>query len=134
MIKILTDKSKLNVTLIHGFLSNESYWAKGRSLETVEHSIENSLCFGLFMDEKQIGFARVVTDYVVFGWLMDVFVIPEYRCNGYGKLMIEHIINHEQLKGLKRIGLGTADAHGLYSQFGFSPLQKPENMMEKINE
>jgi GNAT superfamily N-acetyltransferase len=128
--EISTDKSKLDIELIHHYLSNESYWAKGRSIETVVKSIENSLCFGVFCDNKQVGFARVVSDYAVFAWIMDVFILENYRNRGLGKELIKRIVNHENLQNLQRWGLGTEDAHGLYEKFGFKPLSKPENMME----
>ncbi len=131
--EITTDKSRLDINLIHNFLSRESYWAKGRSLDTVRRSIDNSLCFGVFVNHQQVGFARVVTDYAVFAWVMDVFVLKEYRGRGYGKKLMEFIVHHEKLQNLKRWGLGTEDAHGLYEKFGFTPLTKSQNMMEKIS-
>ncbi len=130
MITISTDKNKLDRTLIHTWLSQESYWAKGRSREVVERSIEHSLCFGVYLDGQQVGFARVVTDYAVFGWIMDVFILPDFRGKGYSKILMKEIMNHVDLQGLKRWGLGTDDAHGLYRQFGFTALSQPENMME----
>ncbi|WP_319592004.1 GNAT family N-acetyltransferase [uncultured Draconibacterium sp.] len=133
MIEISTNKQKLDIQLIHNYLSNESYWAKGRSLETVQRSIENSLCFGVYTENSQVGFARVVTDYAVFAWLLDVFILPEYQGKGYGKKLMQAIITHPDLQGLRRWGLGTDDAHELYKQFGFTSLQKPENMMEILN-
>nr|WP_319270761.1 GNAT family N-acetyltransferase [uncultured Draconibacterium sp.] len=133
MIEISTDKQKLDIQLIHNYLSNESYWAKGRSLETVQRSIENSLCFGVYTENSQVGFARVITDYAVFAWLLDVFILPEYQGKGYGKKLVKAIITHPDLQGLRRWGLGTDDAHELYKQFGFTSLQKPENMMEILN-
>lgn len=130
---ISTDRDRLDIPMIHQFLSERSYWAKGRSLETVQQSIENSLCFGVYDDSgKQLGFARVATDYAVFGWLMDVFILEEYRGKGLGKLLIKEVTEHPALKNLRRIGLGTADAHGLYEQYGFTGLSKPENMMELL--
>ena len=132
-IQISTDKSRLDIKLIHNYLSKESYWAKGRSLEAVKKSIKNSLCFGVYFNEEQIGFARVVTDYTVFAWVMDVFILPDYQWQGYGKKLMEYMTNYKDLNGLKRWGLGTDDAHGLYEKFGFKALSKPENMMEKIN-
>jgi len=131
--QILTDKSKLDIKLIHDYLSKESYWAKGRSIEAVKKSIENSLCFGVFQDKKQIGFARVVTDYAVFAWIMDVFIVKDYRGKGLGKELMSRIMNDEKLQNLQRWGLGTEDAHGLYEKFGFKSLSKPQNMMEIIN-
>jgi len=130
MIQVSTDKSRLNVNVIHKYLSEESYWAQGRSLETVKCSIENSLCFGVYLNDQQIGFARVITDFAVFAWILDVFILKEYRGNGYGKDLMRAITTHEKLQNLQRWGLGTQDAHGLYSQFGFKSLSKPENMME----
>ncbi len=130
MIQTSTDKTRLDIDLIHDYLSKESYWAIGRDIEIVKRSIENSLCFGLYMGDKQIGFARVVTDYAVFAWIMDVFILKDYRGNGFGKQLMNAIMTHEKLQNLQRWGLGTEDAHGLYKQFGFSPLSKPQNMME----
>ena len=130
MIQISTDKTRLDIDLIHEFLSKESYWAKGRDIEIVKRSIENSLCFGVYLNNKQIGFARVISDYAVFAWLLDVFILPDFRGKGYSKRLISAIMAHEKLQSVVRWGLGTDDAHGLYSQFGFTPLQKPQNMME----
>lgn len=132
-IQISTDKTKLDIPLIYKFLSEESYWAKGRSLEIVKRSIENSLCFGVYLESKQIGFARVVSDFAIFAWIMDVFILPENRGKGFGKKLMAAIMAHEKLQNLHRWGLGTNDAHGLYLQFGFKPLQKPQNMMEIKN-
>ncbi len=130
MSQISTNKTRLDINLIHNYLSNESYWAKGRDIDIVKRSIDNSLCFGVFNDNGQIGFARVVTDYAVFAWIMDVFILKDYRGNGYGKKLMSAIMTHENLQNLQRWGLGTDDAHGLYKQFGFKPLRKPQNMME----
>ncbi|UOB17557.1 GNAT family N-acetyltransferase [Abyssalbus ytuae] len=130
MIQISTDKKKLDIDLIHKYLSKESYWAKGRDIEIVKRSIDNSLCFGLYISNKQIGFARVVSDYSVFAWIMDVFILKNYRGKGYGKKLMKVIMTHKKLQNLQRWGLGTDDAHGLYEQFGFKLLSKPENMME----
>lgn len=122
----------MDINLIHDFLSNQSYWAKGRSMDTVKQSIENSLCFGVYLDSKQVGFARVVTDFSVFAWIMDVFIIPEFREQGLSKKLIHSIINHESLQNLQRWGLATSDAHGLYEQYGFKPLSEPQKMMELL--
>ena len=130
MIQISTDKTKLNIDLIHEYLSKESYWAIDRDIEVVKRSIDNSLCFGLYLENKQIGFARVVSDYAVFAWIMDVFILKDYRGLGYGKKLMNFIMTHEKLQNLQRWGLGTDDAHGLYEQFGFKPLSKPQSMME----
>ncbi len=132
-ILISTDKSKLDIPLIHEFLDKKSYWANGRSLAAVKKSIDNSLCFGVYLDDKQVGFARVVTDYAVFAWLMDVFILEDYRKQGLGKLLMKTIMGSEVLKDVHRWGLGTKDAHELYKKYGFKNLSKPENMMERIN-
>jgi len=131
-VHISTDKSRLDVVMIHRYLSTESYWAKGRSLDTVQKSIENSLCFGLYLDDRQVGFARVVTDYAIFAWIMDVFILQEYRGRGYSKVLMHNIRTHEGLQNLYRWGLATEDAHGLYTQFGFTSLSKPHLMMEIV--
>jgi GNAT superfamily N-acetyltransferase len=130
--RISTEKSELDVVVIHHYLSTQSYWAKGRSVETVKKSIENSLCFGVYHGSKQVGFARVVSDYAIFAWIMDVFILPEYRGRGYSKELMRAIMGHEKLQNLQRWGLGTEDAHGLYAQFGFSPIAKPANLMEIV--
>ncbi|MDZ7608756.1 MAG: GNAT family N-acetyltransferase [Cyclobacteriaceae bacterium] len=130
--RINTNKSELDVAVIHHFLSTQSYWAKGRSLETVKKSIENSLCFGVYHGSKQVGFARVVSDYAIFAWIMDVFILPEYRGQGLGKALMQSITTHDKLQNLQRWGLGTEDAHGLYAQFGFAPVAKPANLMEIV--
>ncbi|WP_205461727.1 GNAT family N-acetyltransferase [Mangrovibacterium lignilyticum] len=134
MISVSTDKDLLDVSMIHHYLSERSYWAKARSLATVQASIEHSVCFGAYDENgKQLGFARVATDYAVFGWIMDVFVLEECRGKGIGKLLMEAIVNHRDLKRLRRMGLGTDDAHGLYRQYGFTDLAHPENLMERID-
>jgi len=130
---ISTDKSKLNIPLIHKFLSGYSYWAKNIPLETVQRSIENSLCFGVYVNEKQIGFARVISDYATFAYLADVFIIPAYRKRGVAKKLMEFIKEHSSLQGLRRWMLATADAQELYRQFGFTELAKPDRIMEISN-
>ena len=128
---ISNDCTRLDIPMIHQFLSERSYWAKGRSLETVSQSIANSLCFGVYDNAgKQVGFARVVTDYAIFGWLMDVFILEDYRGKGLGKLLIKAVTEHPALKNIRRLGLGTSDAHGLYEKYGFTRMSKPENLME----
>ena len=131
MIEITTDKSKLQVDVIHRFLT-ETYWAKGRTLEEVKTSIDNCLCFGIYKGDRQIGFARIATDYVVFAYLMDVFILPEYRANGYSKQLIKAVTTCSKLQNCKIWMLKTADAHGLYKQFGFSELSYPEKLMERL--
>lgn len=115
---------------VHEFL-RRSYWAQNIPSETVRRSIENSLCFGLFKAEKQIGFARVVTDYATFAYLCDVFVIEEFRGRGMSKWLMETILAHPELQNLRRWLLATKDAHGLYGQFGFTALDAPEVFMER---
>ena len=120
-IEISSDKIQLDITLIHQFLSN-SYWAKGIDLARVEKSIENSLCVGVYLGKQQIGFARLITDYTTFGYLADVFVLPEYRGRGVAKQMIDWLLNQPEVQQLRRIVLATLDAHELYRPFGFSAL------------
>ncbi len=128
---ISTDRNRLNLELIHDFLSNSSYWARGRSLDTVTRAIENSLDFGLYEATHQIGFARVVTDYATFAWLADVFILHQYRGRGLSKWLLEVILSHPELQGLPRWVLSTRDAHELYRKFGFSELTEPGRWMEK---
>jgi len=126
-----TDKSKLDVAVVFDYLSNQSYWAKGRSLKLIEKSIEHFLCFGVFDDENnQVGFARLASDLAVFAWLMDVFILANERRKGFGKLLIKKIINYPALQDVKKCGFCTKDTHGLYHKFGFKHLAKPANMME----
>ena len=128
---ISTDNNRLDIRIIHDFISNQSYWAQGRPIQTVQRSLDNSLNFGLYKNNQQIGFARVVTDYATFAWIADVFVLPEYRGQGLSKWLVEVILSHPELQGLRRWMLLTADAHGLYSQNGFKALKWPERWMEK---
>jgi len=127
--RITTEESKMDTKYIHEFLSTKSYWAEGIPIDTVEKSIRGSLCFGVFSNERQVGFARAITDKATFAWLADVFIDDRYRGQGLGKWLMEVIISHEDLQGLRRIMLGTKDAHGLYAQYGFIPLPYPERMM-----
>lgn len=127
---VSTDRSRLDITLIHQFLTH-SYWAQGVSREVVERSIENSLCFGIFHNSAQVGFARVITDRATFAYLADVFVLESHRGLGLGKFLMECISNHPQLQKLRRWMLATRDAHGLYAKFGFAPLARPERFMER---
>jgi GNAT superfamily N-acetyltransferase len=129
-IQIDTNKNRLDIPQIHHFLSTQAYWAKGRSMEKVKRSIENSLCFGVYVNNSQAGFARVVSDYTIFAWLLDVFILPEYRGHGLGKKLVQTIMSHDDLQGLRRWGLATEDAHGLYRQFGFQTLKNPDLLME----
>jgi GNAT superfamily N-acetyltransferase len=127
---ISTDQGRLEVAVVHEYLSHQSYWATGRTLETVERSIENSLAFGLYKGERQIGFARVITDYATFAWLADVFVLEEFRGAGLGKWLIETIVSYPELQAMRRWVLATKDAHELYRQYGFHELKRPERWME----
>jgi N-acetylglutamate synthase-like GNAT family acetyltransferase len=125
---ISTDKEKLDPSVVHAFLTN-SYWATGISLERVKKRIENAVCFGVYVEEKQIGFARVITDFDSFAYLADVFILEEFRGFGLSKVLMKTILNHPDLQGLRRWLLATKDAHGLYAQFGFKPLEIPERWM-----
>lgn len=127
---ISTDKSRLQIDVIQKFLVEDSYWAGNRTLEQTQTAIENSLCFGIYTEDKQIGFARVVTDYATFAYIGDVFVLEEFRGQGLSKWLMEVMISHPRLQGLRRWILATKDAHGLYSQFGFHGLKFPERWME----
>ena len=129
---ISTDPKLLDIDLIHQYLTN-AYWAKGRTKAEVVQSIDNSLCFGIYLDQQQIGFTRVLTDYVVFGYVMDVFILPEYRGKGYSKLLLKTIFDHHDLQQIQRWMLATKDAHGLYQQFGFNAIPNPSVLMGKLN-
>lgn len=126
---ISDDKIKLNLEVIHRFLSQEAYWCKNIPIEIVQRSIENSLCFGVYQGNDQVGFARVITDQATFGYLADVFILPEHRGKGLSKQLVAFIMAYPPLQGLRRIMLVTFDAHGLYEQFGFKPIDSPENTM-----
>ncbi len=128
---ISTDVARLDCGMIQKFLTKESYWAIGRDLSVVKRSVENSLNFGLYHGERQIGFARVITDYATFAWLADVFVLNEYRGRGLGKWMVEVILSHPRLQGFRRWVLATKDAHELYRGYGFHELKRPERWMER---
>jgi GNAT superfamily N-acetyltransferase len=129
--EISDDRSRLDITLIHEYLSTESYWAIGRDVDTVERSIKNSLSFGVYKDGKQVGFARVLTDYATFAWVADVFVLEEHRGRGLSKWLMEIILAHPDLQGFRRWVLATKDAHELYRKFGFKELKRPERWMER---
>jgi GNAT superfamily N-acetyltransferase len=125
-----TDKTRLNLEAVHSFLK-ASYWAAGIPAQAVRRSVENSLTFGLFRDDEQVGFARVVTDYATFAYLADVFVLEPYRKQGLGKWMMEVVFSHPELQGLRRWMLATRDAHELYRKCGFTELEDPRIFMEK---
>jgi GNAT superfamily N-acetyltransferase len=127
---ISTDPGRLDVDFVHGYLSGQSYWARGVPREVVARSIANSLCFGLYgPDGRQAGFARVVTDRATFAWLADVFVDDRHRGKGLGKALVATILAHPELQGLRRFMLSTADAHGLYTPFGFATPPRPERLL-----
>ncbi len=126
--EISTDRSRLDVALIHDFLRS-TYWAQGIPRAVVERSIQHSLCFGAFLGGRQVGFGRVISDFASIAYVADVFVVPEHRGRGISKLLMRAIIEHPDLQGLRRILLATRDAHGLYAQFGFEPLTHPEHFM-----
>lgn len=130
-ITISTDKNQLDINFIHAFISN-TYWAKGCSLVQVQTCIDNSLNFGIYLNNQQIGYARVVTDYVAFAYLLDVFIIEQHQKQGYSTQLMEFILSYLELKSIKVWRLATTDAHYLYQKFGFTALKSPEKMMERI--
>ncbi len=127
---INTDKNQLNIQLITDFIA-QTYWAKGRTLQQVQKTIANSLNFGVYQEGRQIGYARVVTDFTIIAYLMDVFIIESERGKGYSKKLMEYILNHPELKQVENWKLNTKDAHGLYQQFGFKEVSDPKKMMER---
>ena len=131
MIAVSTDKNRLNIPFIQHFLK-DVYWAAGRTLEEVQTTIDSSFCFGIYLDGKQIGFARVITDYVVFAYVMDVFIDENHRGKGYSSILIDNMMKEPKLQHVKIWRLATSDAHFLYEKFGFKLLAHPEKMMEKI--
>lgn len=128
---ISTDRARLDVDAICDFLTR-AYWAAGRRRTRTEHALENSLVFGVYDGDKQIGLARVVTDYSIFAYLCDVFIHEDYRGRGLGKWLMQTILDHPDLQNMRRWTLATDDAHGLYRQFGFDNLPHPENWMERF--
>jgi len=130
MIAVSTDKKKLDVPFIQDFLK-DIYWAAGRTIDEVQKTIDSSVCFGIYLGDVQVGFARVITDYVVFAYVMDVFITEEHRGKGYSSILIAAMMEEPVLKEVKIWRLATADAHFLYQKFGFKTLAYPERMMEK---
>jgi len=130
---LTTNCGRLDLDMIHGFLT-ESYWARGISREVVARSIENSLCFGIYTGTRQVGFARVISDFATYAYIADVFVLDSFRGRGLGKWLMECIMQHPQLQGLRRWSLATSDAHGLYAQSGFTAPRRPEIYMERYDE
>lgn len=129
-LHISTDKDQLDLALIHGFLSTGSTWAQGISLSTVRRSIEHSLCFGGYVNGPQVAFARVISDFATFANLVDVFVLPDHRGKAYGKRMVDAVMAHPDLQGLRRFTLATFDAHELYARHGFTAPSRPDTLME----
>lgn len=129
---ISTDKSKLDIKMIHNFLYT-SYWAANIPLAIVEKAVKNSLCFGLYEDSQQVGFARVITDYATSALLKDVFILEPYRGQGLGKWFVQYILEYPELQEVQRWLLGTKDAHGLYRKYGFKNLAEPERIMLRLN-
>ncbi|GHB31730.1 N-acetyltransferase [Pseudovibrio japonicus] len=133
-LEISTDKAKLQRDMLYQFLSQEAYWSKGLPRDIFDRSIENSVCFGAYLERgEQIAFARVITDKATFAYLGDVFVTPAHRGKGLSKQLMKAINAHPDLQGLRRFMLATADAHDLYKQFGFTSLSTPDRMMERHN-
>ena len=129
---ISTEKEKMDIDLIHSFLTR-TYWAEGISKEIIRRSIEGSLCFGVFENHKQVGFARTITDKATFAYLADVFIIEEYRGLGLSKWLMEVIMSYPDLQGLRRLMLATRDAHELYKKFGFTPLNNVDRWMHILD-
>ncbi len=129
--EVSTDQSRLDIPMIYRFLSEQSSWAVGIARPLVERAIENSLCFGAYLDGRQVGFARVITDFATYAHLVDVFVVPEYRGHGYGKRLVAAVLRHPSLQRLRRFTLATTDAHSLYERFGFTTPRQPESLMER---
>ncbi|WP_017462820.1 GNAT family N-acetyltransferase [Dyella ginsengisoli] len=132
-LRIDTSREALDRDMIHAFLAEQAYWSRGIPRETVERAIEGSLCFGGYLDGHQVAFARVVTDGATFGYLADVFVLPEHRGRGHAKTLMAAVMAHPQLQGLRRFSLATLDAHALYAGFGFTAPSRPQNLMEKLD-
>ena len=129
-LRVSTDPKRLDLDVIHGFLSQSSYWAEGIPREVVERSIRNSIAFGVYDEDRQVGFARVVTDRATFAYLADVFVVEAYRGQGLCQWLLECVLAHPDLQGLRRWLLVTRDAHGLYARYGFGPPADPGSLME----
>jgi len=131
---IHTGYEAMDITAIHQYLSQESYWAKGIPFETVQRSLQHSFCIGVFNGSMQVGFARLVTDYSTFAYLADVYVLAAHRGKGLSKEMMQYLMDLDWMAGLRRIMLATLDAHGLYQQFGFKVTETPERIMERRKE
>jgi GNAT superfamily N-acetyltransferase len=127
---VSTDPSRLDLAWIHAYLTHESYWARGITQQIFNISVENSLCFGVYNQVEQVGFGRVISDFATFAYLADVFVAQKVQGRGLGKWLVRCMLAYPELQGLRRWMLATRDAHGLYEKFGFTPVEKPENLME----
>jgi GNAT superfamily N-acetyltransferase len=127
-----TDAARLDLDLLQRFLA-DSYWARGIPRTVLEKAVRHSLCFGVYTHGGQVGFARVVTDYATYGYIMDVFVVPAHRGKGLSKWLLDCVMTHPELQGFRRWQLGTRDAHGLYARFGFTTPAHPERLMEKTD-
>jgi GNAT superfamily N-acetyltransferase len=132
-LRIDTSREALDRDMIHAFLAEQAYWSRGIPRETVERAIEGSLCFGGYVDGRQVAFARVVTDGATFGYLADVFVLPAFRGQGHARTLMAAVMAHPLLQGLRRFSLATLDAHALYAGFGFTAPSRPQNLMEKLD-
>ena len=130
-MEISTDRRRIDRDLVHAFLSEQSYWARSRTREENDRIIDRSLVFGVYEDGRQIAHARVITDTVAFGYLGDVFVVPEARGRGVGKLLMQAVVEHPDVRGLRRFALVTDDAHGLYAQYGFEPIDDVHKWMQR---
>ncbi|QPC84357.1 GNAT family N-acetyltransferase [Phototrophicus methaneseepsis] len=133
---VSTDQNRLDIPYMHQCLSEKTYWATGRLYETVERSVRNSMCFGMYDTEKdrQIGFARIITDYITFAWLADVFIDPDYRGQGLGKWLVECVTNDPELNPIRRFLLATKDAEELYTKYGFTPLPEGYRYMQRMQD
>lgn len=132
-MRISTNSSEIDLVTAHRFLSEESTWARGIPFDTFQRAVSHSLCFGGFIGTEQVAFARVISDYATFANLVDVFVLPSHRGRGYSKLLMNAVISHPDLQGLRRFTLATSNAHGLYAAFGFTAPQKPHTLMERYD-
>jgi GNAT superfamily N-acetyltransferase len=130
--KLSTEMSLLDLDFIYRFLTEESYWGKGLPRNKFEISIKESICFGVYLDEKQIGFARIISDKSTFAYLAEIFIDKDYRGLGLSKWLLQYIVNHPYFEGIRRFLLATADAHQLYHKFDFGELNKPENFLERF--
>lgn len=128
-IFISTDKEKLDLEVLNHFLL-DAYWSQNRTPAQIRTAIENSICFGVYLADKQIGFARVLSDKITLAFLFDVFILEEFRGRGYGKILVEHVVNYREFKNVKKWMLATLDAHKLYEKTGFGTLKEPEKLME----